>query len=90
MIRLTNGATVHAAFILPASPGMKPHGLVLAETENDFVTWEIYWDGETTGDERGQTHELWECETGPLLPTGHAPNPRQPSPHGRVRLRAST
>lgn len=64
MIQLSNGATVHAAFILPASPGMKPNGVVLAEQERDWVTWSIYWDGETTGDAEGQTHELWECETG--------------------------
>lgn len=64
MIHLTNGAKVLAAFIVPATPGMKPNGLVLAETETDFVTWSIYWDGKTTGDDQGQTHELWECETG--------------------------
>ncbi len=64
MIRLNNCEKVHAAFILPASPGMKPNGLVLAETTNDWVTWNIYWDGETTGDEEGQTHELWQAECG--------------------------
>lgn len=64
MIHLSNGAKVHAAFILPASPGMKPNGLALAETETDWCTWSIHWDGDTTGDEEGQTHEVWEAETG--------------------------
>ena len=64
MIQLSNGAKVHAAFIRPASPGMKPSGLVLAEQERDWVTWSIYWDGDTTGDEEGQTHEVWEAECG--------------------------
>lgn len=64
MIHLSNGEKVLAAYIVPASPGMKPNGLVLAETETDWVTWSVYWDGETTGDDHGQTHELWEAETG--------------------------
>ena len=79
MIQLSNGAKVLAAFILPASPGQKPRGLVLAETLNDFVTWQIYWDGETTGDEQGQTHELWEAEQGHYFQRGMYPqqgNPR--------------
>jgi len=64
MIRLSNGATVHAAYLLPARPGMKPSGLVLAETATDWVTWAVYWEGDTTGDDEGQTHEQWEAETG--------------------------
>ena len=66
MIQLSNGAKVHAAFILPASPGMKPNGVVLAEQECDWVTWSIHWDGDCAmaDDEEGLTHEVWECETG--------------------------
>ena len=66
MIQLSNGAKVHAAFIRPASPGMKPSGLVLAEQERDWVTWSIYWDGDSAmaDDEEGLTHEVWEAECG--------------------------
>lgn len=67
MICVRNGK-VHAAFILPASPGVKPHGLVLAETATDWVTWNIYWDGDLKFDDEGTdgglTHELWEAECG--------------------------
>ena len=66
MIQLSNGAKVHAAFIQPASPGMKPNGVVFAETETDWCTWSIYWDGDSTMDDtdEGLTHEVWEAETG--------------------------
>lgn len=64
MIQVKNGAKVHAALLLPASEGMKPHGLVLAETSHDWVTWQVYWNGDTIGDPDGQTHELWDAEHG--------------------------
>ena len=68
MITLTNGAEVHAAYVLPAGAGMKPNGLVLAETDTDWVVWNIYWDGELQKpDDVSETQspgELWECETG--------------------------
>ena len=76
MIQLSNGAKVLTAFIVPASPGMKPNGVALAETETDFVVWSIYWDGETTGDAQGQTHELWECETGHYFQKSMEPDRR--------------
>lgn len=79
MIRLQMG-TVHAAFVLPASPGMKPHGLVLAETPTDWVTWQVYWDGNTTGDDEGQTHELWEAECGHYFQKSMANNPEMGDP----------
>lgn len=70
MIHLSNGAEVLAAYILPASGGRKPNGLVLAKKSDDhFVTWLIHWDGDTTGDD-GQTHEVWECDTGHYFSPG--------------------
>lgn len=73
MLKLSNGATVHAAFVLPGIPGtLKPHGIVLAETHTDWVVWSIHWDGDTTGDEQGQTNELWEAESGSYFQKGAA------------------
>ena len=64
MIQLSNGAKVHAAFIQPASPGMKPTGVVFAETETDWCTWSIYWDGDWVDLGEDGNHEVWEAETG--------------------------
>src|SRR5690606_13875864 len=68
MIRLNTPteAKVLAAYVMPASAGMKPNGVVLAETATDWVTWNIYWDGGVWADleNEGQLHEAWECETG--------------------------
>lgn len=62
MLTLSNGAKVLAAFTLPASPGMKTHGLVLAEPSPEkFVTWMVHCDyhqQNTNGE------WLWECDTG--------------------------
>lgn len=64
MLKLSNNAKVLAAFILPKSPGMKPHGLVLAEALNDeYVTWEIYWDG-AMSESIDSFDEVWEAESG--------------------------
>lgn len=57
MILLENGATAHAAFLFPASPGMKAHGLVLAEDPTQWITWNVYNDFDTA-DQR------WDAETG--------------------------
>lgn len=68
MIKLSNGATVHAAFLLPAGLGTKPHGVVLAETPTDWVTWHVYDDGDFVisdeVDTLSQAWEVWEAETG--------------------------
>lgn len=66
MITLTNGAKVHAAYVLPAGHGMKPNGLVLAEKDDAWCVWNIYWDGEIQRENDGEApmNELWECETG--------------------------
>jgi len=70
MIQLANGATVHAAYIIPKSEGLKDRGCVLAETPTDWVCWNIYWDGKTTMHTDSsvrmgmQHHEVWEAENG--------------------------
>lgn len=68
MIKLSNGATVHAAFLLPAGFGTKPHGVVLAETPTDWVTWHVYDNGEFVINDEVATEarawEVWEAETG--------------------------
>lgn len=64
MITLSNNAKVLAAYIVPKSPGHKPHGIVLAETETDWVTWDIYWDGIVTPNADDEYNELWEAEAG--------------------------
>lgn len=71
MIRLSNQAEVHAAFLLPASPGMKANGLVLAETEHDWVTWTIHQDP-------GQL--IWDCETGHYFQKNMLNNPGMGDP----------
>jgi hypothetical protein len=68
MIKLSNGATVHAVFLLPAGLGTKPHGVVLGETGTDWVTWHVYDDGKfVINDEittRAGASEVWEAEMG--------------------------
>lgn len=64
MIKLANGATVHAAVIFPGDIMVKPNGFVLAENERNWICWNIHWDGGTTGDDEGQTHEVWESTGG--------------------------
>jgi hypothetical protein len=61
MLKLTNGATVHAAYILPESPGMKAHGVVLAETPTDWVTWDISWDSQN---DLPFSSGYWDAESG--------------------------
>lgn len=69
MLRLSNGARVICAYIQPASSGVKPNGIVLAETETDWVVWSIHWDGEWEDDEDPDdtgpvAHELWQADGG--------------------------
>ena len=65
MIKLSNGAEVHAAYLVPSSPGLKPHGVVLAMTDTAWVTWLVYWDGLTIQEEASDfVEELWETESG--------------------------
>lgn len=42
MIQLTNRAKVLAAYITQSDHYGRSRGVVLAETETDFVTWRIY------------------------------------------------
>lgn len=88
MIQLTNGATVHAAYIVPAGPSMKPRGAVLAETETDWVVWTIYWDGDIhiDHDGDGRHHEVWECEQGTYIGKSMARNPEGGDPHRLAEL----
>lgn len=65
MLKLSNGATVHAAYIVPGGDGMKPNGVVLADNGNSWVTWLIHWDGLVEASEfGGEEHEIWEAESG--------------------------
>jgi hypothetical protein len=66
MLTLSNGATVHAAYIVPASWGIKPHGICLANNgRGDWVVWNIYWDGVLSNPNIGDgSHEVWEAENG--------------------------
>lgn len=76
MIRLSNGATVHAAYVVPAEPSTKPHGIVLAETKTDWVVWDIYWDGQTIEDypDNSIIHEVWESTNGHYFSKNNAGN----------------
>lgn len=77
MIKLSNGATVHAAYLLPAGLGTKPHGVVLGETPTDWVTWHVYWDGEFVISEN-EGHEVWEAETGHYFQKAYTQNGNNP------------
>lgn len=75
MITLANGAKVHAIYIVPGGEGYKPHGFVLSETETDWVTWEIYWDGAWSNDE--DFSEIWEAESGHYYQKSMANSPEK-------------
>lgn len=74
MLHLSNGATVHAAYLIPASEGLKDRGCVLAETSTDWVCWNIYWDGEVQHPEdipeTSSPTEVWEAENGHYFQKG--------------------
>lgn len=62
-MKLENGATLHTCFI--QVDAAYPYGLALAETETDWVTWAIYWHGDTQVQGTKQwEHELWNADTG--------------------------
>jgi len=83
MLTLSNRATVHAAYIVPASPGMKAHGICLAETPTDWVVWNIYWDGEIDSLDSpiGPEHEVWEAENGDYFPKISSAEPSENTAH---------
>lgn len=56
MVKLSNGARVLAEYIVKQDSGGHPHGVVLAETDTDFVTWNV-WEGDAT-------RCIYEAETG--------------------------
>jgi hypothetical protein len=56
MIKLANNAKVLAAYVTIPDTGGRSSGLVLAETETDFVTWNIW-----CGDE---VRDIYEADTG--------------------------
>lgn len=65
MIRLSNGARIEAAYILPTDPkpGMRPNGVVLAEDAHDWVTWEVFFiEGDL--DRSPEGYPLWEAQCG--------------------------
>lgn len=41
MVELTNGGQVIWAVTAPASPGMRPHGVVMAQYNDQIVVWSI-------------------------------------------------
>lgn len=57
MIQLSNGAKVLAAYIRQNDYNPRPHGIVLAETETDFVTWNVWATNPIV-------HDLYEADTG--------------------------
>jgi hypothetical protein len=72
-MKLSNGAKLHFAYHGDGGGGYKPNGLCLAETETDWVTWRIYWDGVISNPNIAGCEEVWEAEVGhyfPKLPAG--------------------
>ena len=88
MIKLSNGATVHAAFIMPAQPSMKPSGIALAETPTDWVVWNIYWDGQTMEDypDNSIIHEVWESTNGHYFSKDNLNNLTGDGPRALARI----
>jgi len=74
MMQVPVDGEVKAAFIVPKTPGMRDNGLVLVEMSDQWVTWYTYWTGDTTGDNEGFTHELWQLESGNYFRKGDDPD----------------
>jgi len=79
-MKLSNGARLEVVFVVQYTQGMKPHGICLAETETDWVTWNIFWDGVTSNPNLPSCEEVWECEGGHYYQKG--------SDAGAARLQA--
>lgn len=84
MMRLNNGAKVHAAYILPASDdGMTlPHGIVFAENDRNWIVWDVHWDGEIwisdlAAQDEPDTHELWQCTNGHYFQKTYGADPKR-------------
>jgi hypothetical protein len=69
-MKLSNGAKIHFAYHGDGGGGYKPNGLCLAETDTDWVTWRIYWDGTVSNPNIAGCEEVWEAETGRYFPKG--------------------
>lgn len=86
MIQLSNGATLHAAFILPEGNSLKPHGVALAETPTDWAVWNIFWDGEWVDLDENGSHEVWESTNGHYFSKNNSANLTADSPRRLAQL----
>ena len=56
MIKLANGAKVHNAVLFNFEESLRTTGMVLAETDTDFVTWNVWL--------ADYTREIYEADSG--------------------------
>lgn len=63
-MRLSNGAKILDVYIKFSRMGFMHTGVVLAETDTNFVTWNIHHDPDHN------TPDVWDCDTGHYFTKG--------------------